>query len=488
MASVSSAALALSVALEYAKNRFAYPRWNYSSIAWDFANSSPRPVGGLHEKVMVAKSYGVDELFVSPNQKKDMCDASVRLKEIKALSLPGAAHEIAYGHLEVLRPEEFAEFRLPMDDEYLEKRKKLVANIRAKANPDKATTKKRFVTIFGKPGMGKSVLAGLLSTEMKKWGWVVLPYICRVGKEHQGVEFVKSLAYALVMTFGELYDIAGEAVVGIKGDDVDSLVGAFRRFVIAPVERMGSLYRGRKFVILVDGLDEDRSGVILDVLGEVHKLLPKGISVVAFSRRIPQDELRLTAHSSDVIDLNGDDKEINEDCYTDLRSYMDLWLLRDARVNKALLDAKISRNDAKSAICEKDSSFIYAYHVLNGVAEGRYSLDMLKEQLPSDLCAAFYDAFKASFKTEDEYNSVKGLLAALCRDGNVNVCDDISAFCRDDENVGNVIRSLHGYVTVEGDHIRLSSEPLREWLTDCVNNPEFAVGKILRKGSHIGVD
>jgi hypothetical protein len=43
-------------------------------------------------------------------------------------------------------------------------------------------------------------------------------------------------------------------------------------------------------------------------------------------------------------------------------------------------------------------------------------------------------------------------------------------------------------VTVEGDHIRLSSEPLREWLTDCVNNPEFAVGKVLKNVCHIGVD
>jgi hypothetical protein len=476
------------VALEYAKNRFAYPRWNYSSIAWDFANSLPQPVGGLHEKVMVVKSYGADELFVSPGQKKDKCDVSVRLKEVQARTLPGATHEIAYSHLEVLRPEELAEFRLPMDDEYLEKRRKLIANIRAKANPDKATSKMRFVTLFGKPGMGKSVLAGLLSAEMKKWGWIVLPYICRASKERQGIEFIKSLAYALTVSFGELYDLAAEDIGEIKVDDVNSLVAAFKRFVIAPLERINGLYRGRKFVILVDGLDEDRSSMILDVLGKVHKFLPKGVSVVVSSRRIPQDELRLTALSSDVIDLNGDDKEINEGCYTDLRAYIDLWLLRDARVSKALFDAKISREDAKSAICEKDPSFIYAYHVLNGVAEGRYSFDRLKEQLPSDLCAAFYDAFKARFRTAEEYKSVKGLLAMLCRDGNVNVCDDISAFCRDDENVGNVIRSLHGYVTVEGDHIRLSSEPLREWLTDCVNNPEFAVGKILRKGSHIGVD
>ena len=486
MASVSSATVALSVALEYAKNRFAYPRWNYSSIAWDFVNSLPQPVGGLCEKVMVAKSYGADELFVSPGQKKDKCDVSVRLKEVQARTLPGATHEIAYSHLEVLRPEELAEFRLPMDDEYLEKRRKLVANIRAKANPDKATTKMRFVTIFGKPGMGKSVLAGLLSAEMKKWGWVVLPYICRASKERQGIEFIKSLAYALTVTFGELYSLAAEDINEIKDCDANSLVAAFERFVIAPIERMGGLYRGRKFVILVDGLDEDHSGVILDVLGNVCKLLPKGVSVVISSRRIPQDELRLTALSSDVIDLNGEDKEINEGCYTDLRAYIDLWLLRDARVNKALLDAKISREDAKLAICEKDSSFIYAYHVLNGVAEGRYSFDKLKEQLPSDLCAAFYDAFKARFRTADEYKSVKGLLTALCRDGNVSVLGDISVFCKEGENIGNIIRKLRGYVTMNDNHLYLSSEPLREWLEDCVNNPEFAVGKVFKNGGHIG--
>ena len=76
----------------------------------------------------------------------------------------------------------------------------------------------------------------------------------------------------------------------------------------------------------------------------------------------------------------------------------------------------------------------------------------------------------------------------LCRDGNVNVSDAMSAFCRDGENIGDIIRKLRGYVTVKGGCIHLASETLREWLTDCVNNPEFAVGKVLRNGSHIGVD
>ena len=79
-------------------------------------------------------------------------------------------------------------------------------------------SKMRFVTLFGKPGMGKSVLAGLLSAEMKKWGWIVLPYICRASKERQGIEFIKSLAYALTVSFGELYDLAAEDIGEIKVD------------------------------------------------------------------------------------------------------------------------------------------------------------------------------------------------------------------------------------------------------------------------------
>ena len=59
-------------------------------------------------------------------------------------------------------------------------------------------------------------------------------------------------------------------------------------------------------------------------------------------------------------------------------------------------------------------------------------------------------------------------------------------FCRDGENVGGIIRNLRGYVTVEGGYVELSGEPLREWLEDCVNNPEFAVGKVFKNGGHIG--
>ena len=487
MASVSSATMALSIALEYAKNRFAYPRWPYSSIAWDFENSVPQPVGGLRGKAMVAKEYGAEKLFVAHGQTDDVCDAGVRLEKVNANTLPETVREIAYDHLKVLRPLELAEFRFPMDDEFLEKRRKLVANIRAKANPDKATSRRpRFVTIFGKPGMGKSVLAGRLAAEMKKWDWVVLPYACRAGRECQGVEFVKSLVYALAMTFGELFDLAAEERCGFDAGDSAMLVEAFKRLVIAPIERINGLYRGRKFVILVDGLDEDHSGVILDVLVAVHGLLPEGISIVATSRRLPQDELRLTALSSDVIDLNGDDKSINEGCHTDLRAYIDLWLLRDARVSKALLDAQITSEDAKAAICEKDASFIYAHYVLNGVAEGRYSFDRLKEQLPSDLCAAFYDAFKARFRADSDYQPVKDLLAALCRNGRMKITDIERDFCSDGENVGGIIRNLRGYVTVEGGYVELSGEPLREWLEDCVNNPEFAVGKVFKNGGHIG--
>lgn len=486
LSSVSSAAGSLSVALEYAVKRFAYTGWPYSSIAWDFRTETLVPVGGLREKSTVAESYGARRLYVSSGQNDDIIGSQMKVIEVEKRTLSEISKEIAYDHLKALRPQEPLEFRVPGDEEYLEKRSKLVARIRAKANPDKVTSVPRFVTVFGKPGMGKSVLAGLLAADMKKWGWCVLPYVCRAGKERQGFEFVKSLAYAVATAFGELHDLGADPMGEFASDDVNGLVDAFRRLVVEPVKKVSALYRGRKFVVLVDGLDEDRSGAILDILSTVQKTLPKGVSVVVTSRRIPQDEVRLTAMSSDVIDLNGDDKDVNEGCYTDLRAYIDLWLLRDGRVRKAMLDAKIEYEDAKAAICEKDPSFVYAYHVLNGVAEGRYSFDRLKEQLPADLCAAFYDAFKARFPEAEDYLSVRMALSELCRCGRMSLADLEQRVCCEGENIGKTIRDLRGYVTVEGGHVELSGEPLREWLTDSVNNPEFAVGKISMK-CHIDV-
>ena len=476
---VSSATIALAVGLEYALGRNAYPRWPFNSISWDFVGNLMQSVGGICNKVAVAKSWGASRFYATPSDARE--HASSELNEgvafvpVSGASLPEVAKVVAYDHLAKIRPTVAPVFRVPQNDEYLERRRKIVMSIRMLANPNLKKPERKFVTLFGKPGMGKSVLTGLVADEMKLRKWIVLPFVCRAGRSGQGLECVKSLAYSLAVHFGELYALV-ESLQNVpthaKGED---LANFYRQVFYVPLCELVRKYRATKFVVVIDGLDEDRDGEVLSLLANPEFSFPAGVGVVVSTRRLPQDEGRLEALSTAVIDLNGRDGKVNDECYTDLRAYIELWLLRDERVQQALLNANVTSEETKKVICEKDSSFIYAYHVLNGVAEGRYSFDRLKEQLPVDLCAAFYDAFKARFPTADEYAKVKPLLSRLMRSGSVAIADAERSVCQDGIPVGEYIRALRGYASVEGKNIVMTSESLREWLSDGLNNPTFSV-------------
>ena len=474
--SVASAGLALAVALEYASRHIEYPHWPFCSIGWNFEENRSAPVGGLIEKGAIAETFGAQELFVS----KEQClpaGGTIRFKAIDGPTLPDLARAIAFAHLAHLRPEEPNGFRALPEDEYLERRRKLVAKIRALVNPGDSGERPPFVVLFGKPGMGKSVLMNLLSADMKGWGWTVLPFACRAGRRCQCQEFIKTLAYTLATSFGEIHSRYDDFIELSEDADTAALGRCFRTLVYEPLCEVSKICRAshRKIVMVIDGIDEDVHGQILDILLNPVFVMPKGVGIVVSSRRVPQDMNRIEAKSTGIVDLNGDDQKINNDCYTDIRSYIELWLLRDSRVKKALLEANISSEEAKNTIYGKDPSFIYAYHVLNGIAEGRYSLDRLKSEIPGDLCAAFYDSFRARFPTPSDYLAVKPLLQLLLKDGTARLPDAENCVRPGGMPLGKTIQRLRGYVVVEGQQIILTSEPLREWLVDCVRNPDFGI-------------
>ena len=476
---VSSATVALAVGLEYALGHNAFPQWPFNSISWDFNANSAQAVSGICNKAAVARAWGASRFFVAASDEQERVPPEmgegISFVSVSGANLTEVAKTVAYDYLSKLRPAEMPVFRVPQNDEYLERRRKIVTAIRTLANPNPKVQERKFVTLFGKPGMGKSVLTGLLADEMERRKWVVLPFVCRAGRSGQGLEFAKTAAYSLAMHFGELHamvDAIPTVPTYAAGEDLASF---YRKTFYAPLCALAEKYRAQKFVVVIDGLDEDRDGEILSLLSRPEFRFPVGVGVVVSTRRLPQDEGRLEALSTAVVDLNGKDAKVNDECYTDLRAYIELWLLRDERVQQALLNANATSEETKRVICEKDPSFIYAYHVLNGVAEGRYSFDRLKEQLPVDLCAAFYDAFIARFPTADDYAKVKPLLALLVRNGSVRIAEVEERVARGDVPVGECIRSLRGYAAVEGKNVVMTSEPLREWLLDGLNNPTFAV-------------
>ncbi len=478
--SVASATAALAVALEYVTRRIAYPQWPFNSIAWDFSDNVPRSVGGLRQKALLARNYGAKRLFVAPEQDElAEVDGVSFVRARQNSSLVDLAQEIAYHHLARIRPEELATFRVPNDDEYLEKRRKTVDAIRAKVNPKtEREPRSTFVTLFGRPGMGKSVLMGLLARDMERRKWAVLPFACRAGRTGQGLAFAKSIAYALARQFGEVHELyAGLEDVPSHATG-EALMEFYLRAVYEPVSAMARKHcKLRQIVIVVDGLDEDAGGEVLSLLSDPKFKMPVGVGVVVSSRRLPKAAARLAAISTAVIDLNGNDARLNDDCDMDLKAYIELWLLRNESVRKALLDGNVASDVVKETICRKDKSFLYAYHVLNGVAEGRYTLDRLDFELPVDLRAAFYDSFAARFPSEVDYGRVKPLLRLLAASGEASLAAASECAVAGGMNIGIVIQSLRGYVAVEGERVVLIGEPLRDWLADELNNPRFGVGK-----------
>ena len=478
--SVASATAALAVALEYATRRIAYPKWPFNSIAWDFTEDVPHPVGGLRQKALLARDYGADRLFVAPGQGEEIAvDGVSFVRTHGSASLPELAQEIAYSHLDRIRSEEPVTFRVPADDEYLEKRRKTVDLIRAKVNPKpEREPRSTFVTLFGRPGMGKSVLMGLLVRDMERRKWAILPFACRAGKTGQGLSFVKSLAYALARHFGEVHELYAKLECVPMHATGEALEEFYLRAVCEPVSAMARKYgKLRQIVIVVDGLDEDAGGEVLSLLSNPKFKMPTGVGVVVSSRRLPQDTDRLAALSTAVIDLNGDDAKLNDDCDMDLKAYIELWLLRNGNVNRALRDANVTSDVVKETICRKDKSFLYAYHVLNGVAEGRYSLDRLDSELPVDLRAAFFDSFVARFPSDTDYDRVKPLLRLLAQSGDASLAAGKECAAAAGMNIGRLVQSLRGYVAVEGERVVLIGEPLRDWLADELDNPRFGVGK-----------
>ena len=213
---------------------------------------------------------------------------------------------------------------------------------------------------------------------------------------------------------------------------------------------------------------------MLDLLTDPAVRLPKCVSVVVSTRRIVGDEDRLASAASYVLDLNGDDQEVERDCSQDLGAYIYHWTTRNRMVHRQLVDAGVTASELCKIIVAHEPSFLYAYYVLHGIAEGRYAVETLGRDIPKDLKACFADAFRARFPQKRDYDFVRPLLKVLVGTGRCRV-DEVRAALPSGVTVGEVVKALRGYVVEEGEELALAGKPLRDWLADDLHNPEFGI-------------
>lgn len=482
---VASATGALAVAFKYAQNGVRYEGWPFISLKYDFTERKPQSVGGIEQKMSLVESFGGDRLFVSPDQQGISTHAkNVMVRKVSATALNEIAEEVAFDHLRMLRPTWPVQFKA-VDEDILAPRWKLSEGLFKFANKKEYLDDTgAFVILFGGPGMGKSVLMWLLKRRCEVANNVI-GYVCQAGRPNQGWEFMKSLAHGLASTYGET---TGD-LLSVTLPDVpptgEALRKVYRNLVVDPLKRVMERRKSEKLFVLVDGLDEDASGEVAGLLLDPRLHLPPKVGVVASSRHIVQDEDRLVSRATDVMDLDEQGTECANDVRMDVSTYIDHWLHMNMVVNNWLMNENLKSEDVKNVILDKDRSFLYASYVFAGIAEGRYgvrkewnkpiSLAYFTENLPPDLKACFYDAFKACFPNEGAYLKVKPLLRLLARKGRVRVTEAKRKSIVGDENLGAILKALRGYAVESEGEISLSSEALRMWLRDSTHNAEFGV-------------
>lgn len=482
---VASATGALAVALKYAQNDVQYGGWPFVSLQYDFNENKPQGVGGIAQKLAVASSFGANELFVSPDQQAIPTEnANMTVRCVSATTLEEIAEEVAFSHLNRMRPSRPVRFKTVPED-ILAPRRKISEDLFKLANKKSGREGAgTFVALLGGPGMGKSILMWLLyercMTTHKAFG-----YVCQAGLANQGWEFVKSLAHGLASTYGEVADEMLSVPLPDTPPSGDDLRYVYRNLVVAPLRKVIENRKGESLFILVDGLDEDDRGEVSNLLLDPDFRFPSRVGVVVSSRRIIQDEDRIEAVATDVMDLDGQNTGYARDVRMDVRTYIDQWLLSNESVNDWLMRESLASEEVKDAILDKDRSFLYASYVLAGIAEGRYgvrknwdepiTLSYFSENLPSDLRSCFYDAFKGRFRNEDAYARVKPLLRLLVKKGRVCEAAASRRAVVGGETLGAILKALRGYAVVSDGEISLSSEALRMWLKDATHNAEFGV-------------
>lgn len=484
----SSASLTLLTALVHAMNgKYKTPVPVFASAQMDFVTNELHAVGHLKEKLKIAQAWGALYFFVALNQ-LDEAERIVSENNINIKIVPVANDSplrmgncAAYYFLHELYADD-DELKCVVHDEFKVKRSELVTEISAKANlqwDGENIEKKEFgslTVLAGRPGMGKSILMHDLAERWKNHK--VFCHVCRAGEKFPVQKFIKSIARQLAM-YSEAFAvrILYEIQNGNIREDADEqeLCRLYERFIIAPLRDIAVAKAAKRHYLLIDGLDEDDSGMLVHLLSNPKYTYPKNFSLIVSTRGVEPIYSEIQNVAASVVDLSAD--KFDEVCEQDLEKFIINLIYSNEKIRQCWQNSSMDDDELREKIARKDKSFLYATYVLQGIADGQYHFDRLDQELPKGLTAFYNDSFRYRFSKNNSYDGVRPLLALLSREPKLKIQTVAEILKQNNyhEPMGKMIQALRGYCIADDDELTLSDATLREWLLDPIKNPEFSV-------------
>ncbi len=492
--SVSSAWLTLSTTLVHAMNNFYKPSASvFASAQCDFENNRLAPIGLVEKKIMTVKEWAAKEFFVCKDQTgTNVADiANIRIHSPDVADATVAAQEIAYYSIHKLKPRADFSLKKHLSEDSRTKRRDLRDKLRALANvvwdkeSEKAKAKngdlRSFVLLSGRPGMGKSLLMFDVWEKLSK-NHNVFYFACRAGERNSCINFIRALSWQFAVHSGDFAKALPEKEVA-EIQNVEPNITAektrelYDTLVYRPLIASCGKNKSIRNYILVDALDEDDSKLIADLLCSPSFKLPQNCAVIVSSRHVEPLYTKLKNMAHAEVDLDSD--EYANVCVKDLGIFISGFIYSNDRVRTCWQNSPVPNNDdiIHKKISEKDKSFLYAGYVLQGIAEGIYHFDKLDEELPSGLVGFYNESFSLRFPNPAEYNKVRPLLEILLDIPRIPLTEAQGRLQKKGVvyPVGKLIQMLRGYCVVENGELVLSDASLRDWLSDSIRNPDFAI-------------
>ena len=507
--SAASAYLSLTAALILAEAKYTVPRPIFASAQYDWQEDKIRKINLLESKMHIASDWKAEKFFVAESQQKEAADLiSEKTFHFSAIGCDSGEYA-AFHSIEPLRPANFSPLKSVPDQEYKLHRPALLNTLSALTNagwdrkerkdvdhdPLEAdllgdsepmeivqptaviahqesitqTERGSFVVLAGNPGMGKSILMTDLFLRYKaNPAHAVFGFSCNAGDKNCAVNFVKSLSWQVAR---HSPSFAAAALNNLQAIGPETEIGeCYRKLFYEPLIQTADKNRSHRYYILVDGLDEDASGVIACLLADPGLPFPMNYALTVSSRPVEPMLSVLKARATGILDLGVGDSAIV--CDKDLKKFIINYIYSDADVRRCWQDSDYDDDELREKIASKDKSFLYAAYVLQGIADGMYHFDRLGRELPAGLTAFYNQSFHYRFGTASQYDVIRPLLKLLLEETSIPV-DEASR--RLGVPVGRLVKMLHGYCVVKDNMLTLSDATLRDWLRDSIKNPDFSI-------------
>ena len=477
---VASAYLSLSSALTLAVKKYTVPKQIFASAQYDWQINSLQKINLLDHKLHIASAWTANKFFIASSQTEEANAIIASEKfDFEAVGCDSAA-QIAFHHLESLRPDQDSPLKTVADPEQKFHRPELATKLSALANASWDKKEKfsdgenvsfrpkrnSFVILSGNPGMGKSILMSDIYQQFQR-NHTVWAFACNAGDKNCVENFIKSISYQIAADSPKFASTALNNLSEMQSDA--AFEEMYQKLIYEPLIAAADKNMSHRYYILVDGLDEDASGKISDLLTDDTMQFPANYAVVTSARPISTLLAKLKTKATGILDLQAE--EFSPACAKDLKSFIRYYVNHNEDVRSCWLNAGYNDDELVEKISQKDKSFLYAQYVLQGVADGMYDFDQLDQELPAGLTAFYQKSFEYRFDDQTKYDAVRPLLKLLLEKGSVSIEDASQKISL----VGRAVKLLQGYCVVSGNTLSLSDASLLEWLQNSMINPDFAI-------------